>query len=338
MSDNSAEAVASLLLLHATREILPIGDLDQFLRSVYVYHSQRGFVCFLTSAVLDVFTLVVTICLSTFLLAFVNWNRIIHCQDEVSCNSESFIKSHILSSPTFFEVISVIYFAISIAAVTVYSVSRLIASVSMMLRVRHFFHNVLHISDDLLGVLSFHQILESIVDLQDRYRLSLSDDLTVDMILARLCRFDDILTSFSWIGALNFPYLPSNLDELCFSAPLTPNDYASLDDTNVVSDPSEAKFRAISLANLSNHGRLTHCWRWCFQWLWLESQYSTSLQQFRLRSFESERWRLRCWAILLLIALPWLVILMVSHLFFRYTDQLRRQQDVGFVVKSLSCR
>jgi len=142
------------------------GDLDEFFVNVYRFYYERGFMCILMKGAVNVVTLGFTVVFSTFLLGFVDWNKLTTCKDEQTCFDfgEYVIGLHAHSS-IFFRIFIVIY-CLLFSAYWAWTVWAFLPHVRKMWEIRHFYLFQLGISTRKLQTMEWYEIVDRMISVQ----------------------------------------------------------------------------------------------------------------------------------------------------------------------------
>lgn len=65
-----------------------VSNLDVYLQNLYSYFYHRGIIPIVCTGVVELLTLIMTLFLSVFLLAYVDWAALVQCHDEATCRAD----------------------------------------------------------------------------------------------------------------------------------------------------------------------------------------------------------------------------------------------------------
>lgn len=81
----------------------PVVNLDTFFFDMYMYHNSKGLPAILLTQVCAICSLGFTVGFSAFLIAFVDWGKLVECKDEETCRElDYYVVRKYFASPTFF--------------------------------------------------------------------------------------------------------------------------------------------------------------------------------------------------------------------------------------------
>jgi hypothetical protein len=91
-----------------------VSNLDSFFKSMYQYYSSKGLPATLLAQLCSIFSLGFTISFTIFLLAFVDWEGVLACHDEASCDglSHYFVKNPFRHDSLMYSFLVLLYFGI----------------------------------------------------------------------------------------------------------------------------------------------------------------------------------------------------------------------------------
>jgi len=134
-----------------------------------------------------------TIIFSTFLLLFINWHALLLCSHS-HCTDGVELRNDVFSSPTTFDVLVFMYFAV-FCLYWLWNFFSFFYTLRDAMEMRAFYRDDLQIQDDDLLSLEWHYILDSLVSLQvsGRKKLCIVKDLTALDITNRIMRKENYM-------------------------------------------------------------------------------------------------------------------------------------------------
>uniref|UniRef100_A0A803LFD3 Autophagy-related protein 9 n=1 Tax=Chenopodium quinoa TaxID=63459 RepID=A0A803LFD3_CHEQI len=290
------------LLNGESLKVEPIADLDLFFERLYSYYCEKGLWCIIVKWIVELLSLAFTICFSGFFLLFVDWNGLRNAKcgiDAVESGTKpcdlaiEALHAHPLTPLTLPKAIILGYLGI-FSIYWVFCFLRFFAQLKETLRIRHFYYNCLHVTDDELKTMPWPSILEKVVRVQNSQKLCVVKDLSAHEIVMRLMRKENYLIGMINKGILAFPiskWIPG-------AGPV------------VKSGPNRGHQRLI----------LTKTLEWTLNWSILQSMFD---RKFCIREeFVSNpgalRKRLVVVGLAMLLLSPFLVIFMLVEHFFRH--------------------
>ncbi|XP_021770199.1 autophagy-related protein 9-like [Chenopodium quinoa] len=293
------------LLNGESLKVEPIADLDLFFERLYSYYCEKGLWCIIVKWIVELLSLAFTICFSGFFLLFVDWNGLRNAKcgiDAVESGTKpcdlaiEALHAHPLTPLTLPKAIILGYLGI-FSIYWVFCFLRFFAQLKETLRIRHFYYNCLHVTDDELKTMPWPSILEKVVRVQNSQKLCVVKDLSAHEIVMRLMRKENYLIGMINKGILAFPiskWIPG-------AGPV------------VKSGPNRGHQRLI----------LTKTLEWTLNWSILQSMFD---RKFCIREeFVSNpgalRKRLVVVGLAMLLLSPFLVIFMLVYLFLRHAEQ-----------------
>uniref|UniRef100_A0A061R0H4 Autophagy-related protein 9 n=2 Tax=Tetraselmis sp. GSL018 TaxID=582737 RepID=A0A061R0H4_9CHLO len=190
-------------------EVEAISNLDEFFTWIYRYYLEKGFCVMVVKRLLNVGATAFIGAFSGVLLLGVDW-RGLHapCVVERRCDiaDVAFRESPLRDHPLWWTC-AVLAFLGLLALYLAWAVVHMIEELRHAAEVRHFFRNRLGISDRLVATMSWPEVLQRVVLLQQHIRLCVVRDLTAHDICARIMRRDNFLIAMLNKGvlALNTP-------------------------------------------------------------------------------------------------------------------------------------
>ncbi|XP_047982801.1 autophagy-related protein 9-like isoform X2 [Salvia hispanica] len=293
------------LLDGETLNVEPIDDLDLFFERIYTYYCEKGLWCIIIKWMVELLSLAFTICFSGFFLLYVDWNGLRNAKcgmDAVEsgikpCDLyEEALHKHPLTPFTLSKAIIVGYLGI-FSIYCIFCFLRFFAQLKETLKIRWFYYNSLHVTDNEIQTMPWSLILEKVVQVQRTQQLCVVKDLSMHDVVMRLMRKENYLIGMLNKGVLAFPisqWLPGSCA------------------TGTVGTDG-VKLRLVLPKTLE----------WTLNWCILQSMFD---RNFRVRSdFVSDpntlRKRLMIVGFALLLLSPFLVIFMLVYLFLRHAEQ-----------------
>ncbi|KAK9829634.1 hypothetical protein WJX72_006986 [[Myrmecia] bisecta] len=175
-------------------------NLDQFFTRVHKYYEEKGFLCIVTSRVLNLLALGFTVVFSGFLLLFVKWHALrSECILENTCDiTQVAIDSQPLAAGvTLWSGLCVIYLAI-FSAYWLYNLVHAAMDVRAAVDIHHFTTHKLGLSERQLRTVTWPEVARRIVEAQSSVRYCMSRDYTEHDVVSRIMRKENYL-----IGMLN---------------------------------------------------------------------------------------------------------------------------------------
>lgn len=130
-----------------------VSNLDVYLQNLYSYFYHRGITPIICKGVVELLTLVMTLFLSVFLLAYVDWRALAQCHDEATCRDE--FSNYIIHKPLRrlgVWQLTVILYIVLFCGYTVLRVLSFVENVESALSAQYVYENHLGISNQkLLG-------------------------------------------------------------------------------------------------------------------------------------------------------------------------------------------
>lgn len=293
------------LLNGESLKVEPISDLDLFFERLYSYYCEKGIWCIIVKWICELLTLAFTICFAGFLLLFVDWNGLLNAKcgmDAVESGTKlcdlgkEALRDHPLTQLTTLKATFLGYLGL-FSIYWVFCFLRFFTQLKETLRIRHFYYNCLHVTDNELKTMPWPSILEKVVRAQNSQKLCVVKDLSAHDIVMRLMRKENYL-----IGMINKGILSFEISKWFPGAGPT------------------VKFGL-------NRGRerliLTRTLEWTLNWCILHSMFD---RKFCIREdFVSNpgtlRKRLVIVGIVMLLLAPCSVIFMLFFLFLRHAEQ-----------------
>jgi len=201
-----------------------VSNLDTFFQRVYEYHSEKGFWPLVLGRITNLLTLAFTIAFSTFLFAFVDWSSLFSCRTADECSAVQPFRSEISSRAG--EALLILYVAV-FSAYWLWHLVSFLYSLRDWVDMRQFFSESLGISDEELSHMEWSVVVDRIVKLQERVRISIVKDLTALDITNRIMRKENymiaLLNASPRVLSLSLPCLPVPSHELAEQGRLPPS-------------------------------------------------------------------------------------------------------------------
>ncbi|GER29700.1 autophagy 9 family protein [Striga asiatica] len=191
----------------------PIDDLDLFFERVYNYYCEKGLWCIIIKWVFELLSLAFTICFSGFFLLYVDWNGLRNAKcgmDAIEsgikpCDlSKEALHEHPLTPFTLSKAIIVGYLGI-FSIYWIFCFLRFFAQLKETLKIRRFYYNSLHVTDNEIQTMPWSSILEKVVQVQHSQKLCVVKDLSIHDVVMRLMRKENYLIGMLNKGVLSFP-------------------------------------------------------------------------------------------------------------------------------------
>jgi len=194
-----------------------VSNPDLFFKSLYLYYYNRGLTPIIGSGVAELVSLFVTLWLSLFLFAYVDWLELTKCTDEESCESNlhHYMNSNPFSRPSLWNFIVIVY-CVLFAFYSIFAVWSFWETLQDAFRAKHFFEDRLGISVERLeggGVDWDRDVVSKLVDLQNRgdCRIIIHGEGNLDslVIAQRIMRKENFMIAFFNRGIINLkiPFL-----------------------------------------------------------------------------------------------------------------------------------
>ena len=179
----------------------PVRNLDEFFTSMYNYHNNKGLPTILITQLCSIATLAFTTVFSTFLIAWVDWQALKFCYDEVTCGT---ISNYIISNP--FKKFSFIYntfiiiYCIILSTFLIWRIYKSILIIIRSIYMEQFYRTKLGIRNKDITSYTWDNIVQRLITLHSNnmYRIAIKDKLTEHDIVLRIMRRDNYM-----IGLIN---------------------------------------------------------------------------------------------------------------------------------------
>ncbi|KAL8548011.1 hypothetical protein ACS0TY_007345 [Phlomoides rotata] len=284
----------------------PIDDLDLFFERIYTYYCEKGLWCIISKWIFELLSLAFTIYFSGFLLLFVDYNGLSKAKcgmDAVESGTkpcdlaEEALHKHPLTPFTLTKAVIVGYLGI-FSIYWMFCFLRLFAQLKETLKIRQFYYNSLHVTDNEIQTMPWSLILEKVVQVQRTQQLCVVKDLSIHDVVMRVMRKENYLIGMLNKGVLAFP-LSQWVPGSCTTGNVGPD-------------------------GIHHRLVLPKTLEWTLNWCILQSMFD---RNFRVRrDFVSDpktlEKRLMIVGCALLLLSPFLVIFMLIYLFLRHTEQI----------------
>lgn len=306
--------------------------LDAFLTRLYTYFHEHGFRAMMAQSVAQACSSGFSIGLFLFLALGVHWSVLFAC-GRADADTQACAGSHVFgwsatlwTAPSHWESFMLLTGAL-FAVYWCWSVYALVRTVLQVRVVRDFYHHVLDIADEDLPTLSWSDVVDKMVQLQDDGRLSMVRKPVSQLHVAnRIMRTDNFFIALvdadvfdlqrpfgrpwlRWLERWSFSSsLCWNLQHCIFST-MFDDDWALrrsfFDDASGAAEPASPPS-----SSLSSWCSWCRCWRG---------------ERHVLRR------KLLCMGLLNLVAMPFVLMYVVVLFFFRYTEDFHsRRTQLGF--------
>ena len=308
-------------LLHdnniTTRNTPPIPDLDVFLRTCYLYYTNNGFICCILNKCSSLIILLFTIIFSTFLLLFIDWSALLSCRNEQQCTDSNVIMHNIfdVSTISLYQGITIIYF-ILLCTYWVYKLLQFISSINILIQVRTFYNQQLHIPDNELNTIEWYIIAEKIVYIQDTNKLSNERDLTVLDITNRIMRVENYMIALCNLDIFDL-VLPGLTQCTCSTSDDTPPSCSSI------------VCNKLSTYQWSIYGTVLD-WniRFCLFNNLFDSQYNINPTYLGPSGVQLLQSRMFMLGIINLLLLPFIMLFLIMYWFLSNAEELHSQRQL----------
>lgn len=178
-----------------------VKNLDKFFKSMYQYYVSKGIGAVILSQFCAICSLGFTISFSIFLIAFIDWNELLECRDEYSCDTinRPLLLNPFRRTPSIFTFFIFVYFVLF----TSFWVWRCISAINIIsdaLEMSSFYRDKLGLSLTDLQDMQWFEVVERLIVLHEHgaYRVAVKEKLTVHDVVLRIMRKDNYL-----IGLIN---------------------------------------------------------------------------------------------------------------------------------------
>jgi autophagy-related protein 9 len=177
----------------------PVRNLDRFFTSMYQYFVSKGLSAVILQQISGVVTLGFTISFSIFLIAFVDWNNLKHCKDEVSCSENFVIKQPFAHSSVTFS-FTVVLYGLLFGAFWIWRVVCAIHVISSAIIMERYYREKLGLHPADLNEMQWHEVLHRLIRLHEHgiHRVAIQEKLTEYDVVLRIMRKDNYM-----IGLIN---------------------------------------------------------------------------------------------------------------------------------------
>mmetsp|Transcript_22650 Transcript_22650/g.65201 ORF Transcript_22650/g.65201 Transcript_22650/m.65201 type:complete len:1025 (+) Transcript_22650:63-3137(+) len=186
-----------------------VANLDLFFNSIYNYYYQGGLSPIIGSGIVELVSLFFTLWLSVFLFAYLDWNKLVSCTDETSCDPD--LHSYFIDKP--FATASlwnflVVLYCLLFLCYGAFATMGFFGSMRDAFRAKHFYENRLGISARKLegGAVEWNEIVSRISALQasGEHRIAIhGQEINALTIAQRIMRKENFMVAFFNIGALD---------------------------------------------------------------------------------------------------------------------------------------
>ena len=186
-----------------------VANLDLFFSSIYNYYYQGGLAPIIGSGTVELVSLFFTLWLSVFLFAYLDWNKLLTCTDETSC--DPYLHNYIIDRP--FATISLwnfllILYCLLFLCYGAFATMSFLGSVRDAFRAKFYFENRLGISARNLegGAVEWDEIVSKISALQEsgEHRIAIhGQEINALTIAQRIMRKENFLVALFNMGALD---------------------------------------------------------------------------------------------------------------------------------------
>lgn len=194
-------ASESLLHSYGEKGAEQIVNMDKFFADMYQYYVSRGIGAVVLSEFCAVLTLGFTVCFSAFLLAFVDWNGLLQCHDEDTCQNVnvSLVSNPFHQTPTMFTFFVFTYFVI-FTGIWVYKCGSAMSKVSDALEMAIFYKDKLGIQVVELQHMEWYEVVDRFILLHEHgaFRVTSKKTLTAHDVALCIMRKDNYM-----IGLIN---------------------------------------------------------------------------------------------------------------------------------------
>lgn len=144
----------------------PVNNIDEFFSNIYIYYHSKGYKNIILKGITDFTSLVFTLILSIFFY-YIDWSEIRQCDlKNFSCNDISIFNSNI-EHYILSKIIFIFYCIIFSIYLLWYFVSNIFFYYKMY-KIKCFYLYSLDITDNLLLFINFNDVLDKLLELQDR--------------------------------------------------------------------------------------------------------------------------------------------------------------------------
>jgi autophagy-related protein 9 len=176
-------------------------NLDKFFTSMYQYYVSKGIGVVALSQFCAVTSLGFTIGFSVFLFAFVNWNALLQCHDEQTCQdiNIALVTNPFDQTPTMF-LFFIFMYTIVFSGLLVYMCFSAVNEISDALEMSTFYRETLGLSLQDLEHIQWFEVVQRVTELHAHgsYKVVEKEELTVHDVALRIMRKENYL-----IGLIN---------------------------------------------------------------------------------------------------------------------------------------
>ncbi|CAL0316833.1 unnamed protein product [Lupinus luteus] len=283
----------------------PIADLDLFFERLYSYYCEKGLWCIIIKWIVELSSLVFTICFSGFFLLYVDWNGLRNAKCGMGaveygikpCDlAKEALHQHPLTPLTPKKVIIVGYLGI-FSIYWIFCFLRFFAQLKCTLGIRQFYYNSLHVTDNEIQTMPWATVIEKVVQMQSSQQLCVVKDLSAHDMVLRLMRKENYLIGMINKGVLAFPI----------------SQWVPGVGPTVKSGPNGTQYRLI----------LTKTLEWTLNWCILQSMFDRNfcVRMDFVSNPRTLKKRLMVVGLAMLLLSPFIVIFMLVYLFLRHAEQ-----------------
>lgn len=191
----------------------PIADLDLFFERLYNYYCEKGLSCIVVKWIFEILSVIFVEYFIWFFLLVVDWHALWHAKcgiDAIESGSKpcdlakEAIKPHPLVPFTITKAI-IIGSMIIVTIYGLFNFLKFIVQFKNTLKIRHFFHNSLNVTDREIQTTPWPVILEKVVQLQHSQQLCVVKNLSAHDVVMRIMRKENYLIGMLNKGVLAFP-------------------------------------------------------------------------------------------------------------------------------------
>ena len=171
---------------------LAIPDLDAFLTRCYTYYTEHGLRPFLLSRCVQLLTLGFSILFSSFLLLNIDWQAALSCHSSESCSQLQLITWTAYSSPSRLTYLVLLYLLV-FSLYWLWTLLSFVAAIKPSWDMAAFYRDRLHLSDALLPLTPWGEVVQRLVELQEREKLCTFRSLSALDITNRIMRRENFM-------------------------------------------------------------------------------------------------------------------------------------------------
>jgi autophagy-related protein 9 len=177
----------------------PVKNLDKFFSIMYQYYTTKGLPAIVIQQLCSVISLGFTITFSIFLIAFVDWDRLGTCRDELSCEGNFVIVDPLGTWTTTFTT-GVIIYGILFGSFWVWRLLAAIDTILGAVTMERFYRQKLGLRLSDLTDIQWNDVVQRLIRLHEHgiHRVAVKEKLTEHDVVLRIMRKDNYL-----IGLIN---------------------------------------------------------------------------------------------------------------------------------------